>query len=85
MVTNLRKEALGQEFFGTATRLDIQESIMSLLYVAMAESAKAQLNHSPIVEDLGWQIGMVDCFLQNTKHMYHKPLRILQVNSNILK
>ncbi|MPC30359.1 hypothetical protein E2C01_023620 [Portunus trituberculatus] len=54
------QKPLGQQLLGTATRLDVQQSIMSLLDVAMTEGTQSQLNHvtcSPIVSS-GFSISM---------------------------
>lgn len=60
----LGKKTLSKKFLCTTTRLDVQEGIVSFADVAVTEGTQTKLNHGTIVQNLGWQIWVVDGFLK---------------------
>lgn len=67
LVLALQKKTLGEQLFGATTRLNIKQGVMGLLYVAVAESAKTQLHHRAVVEDLSGRIQQMNRFLRKDK------------------
>lgn len=49
---------MGEELFGPASELDVQETVVGLLDLGVSEGAQAELDHGAVVQDLGCSIGM---------------------------
>ena len=70
LVVTLGQQTLSQELLGPSTQLDVQEGVVSVPNLGMSESAEPQLDHSPVIKDLGQGVGMRDGVLEAKMKAY---------------
>ena len=62
--TNLGEETLGEELLGPSAELDVEEGVVGVADLGVAESAQTELHHRPVVQDLGGGVGVGNGILE---------------------
>jgi hypothetical protein len=60
----LWKQSLCEKFFRSSTELNVEQSVVSFPDFGVPEPAKTELDHRPVVQDLGQGISVRDRVLQ---------------------